>query len=196
MWAVTGHTTTIIAELRKITGSPMQPILTIPLSGELRLADPACGFLLPNDCRYFVLAAGVLNGKKTAEQSGDEIAACLNVNLVNVIRLCELILATVDDARICVVGSESGWKGSYDELYAASKAGVHQYVKTRYGLGPRQQLVAVAPPIIVDAGMTQRRPDLVKLMRSKRKMTTALHVAQTIRRLLQETDQKNEVVSL
>jgi NAD(P)-dependent dehydrogenase (short-subunit alcohol dehydrogenase family) len=186
---VTGARSEIIKALGRVTKEQMVRL-------EMDYADP--GAPLPEwlpDTRYFVLCAGVLHGKKILELTGAQIVECLAVNTVNVIRLCEHILDRVEDAAICVVGSESGWKGSYDPLYAASKAAVHAYVKTRRPLKRFQQLVAIAPPIISDAGMTTRRPDLEYVLKH-RKTTTSLHVAQRIYTLLKDSAKQNEVVSM
>lgn len=188
-YGVTGLRSKIITELGDITGEQMVRL-------EMDLADPAAPLpLWLPDTRYFVLAAGVLHGKRILELTGPQIVECLAVNTVNVIRLCEHLLTTRDDAAICVVGSESGWKGSFDQLYAASKAAVHSYVKSRRVTGRYQQLVAVAPPIIVDAGMTLRRPDFEQIRVSSRKTVTALQVAERIQALL-KSDRQNEVVSM
>lgn len=189
-WAVTGARSKIIAELADITGEQMVRI-------DMDLADPGAPLPLGYpDTRYFVLAAGVLHGKRILQLTGREIIECLAVNTVNVIRLCEDILARVDDAAICVVGSESGWKGSYDQLYAASKAAVHAYVKTRRVQGRHQQLVGIAPPIIIDAGMTTRRPDFEQIKAGARKTVTSLQVAERIHDLFYKSGRQNEVVSM
>ena len=188
-YGVTGVRSKIVTELADITGEQMVRL-------DMDLADPAAPLPLGlPDTRYFVLAAGVLHGKRILELTGREIVECLAVNTVNVIRLCEHILAERDDAAICVVGSESAWKGSFDQLYAASKAAVHAYVKQRQTAGRYQQLVAIAPPIIIDCGMTTRRADFEDIKASSRKTTTAFHVAERIVSLFR-SDRKNEVVSM
>lgn len=185
---VTGARSKIITELAEITGEQIVRL-------EMDLADPGAPLpiFLP-DTRQFVLAAGVLHGKRILELTGAQIVECLSVNTVNVIRLCEHILAERDDAAICVVGSESGWKGSFDQLYAASKAAVHAYIKTRRTTGRYQQLVGIAPPIIIDCGMTTRRADFEQIKQA-RKTVTAFQVAERIQALL-KSDRNNEVVSL
>jgi short-subunit dehydrogenase len=188
-WGVTGARSKIVTELADITGEQMVRL-------DMDLADPGAPLPLGlPDTRYFVLAAGVLHGKRILELSGREIIECLAVNTVNVIRLCEHILAEREDAAICVVGSESGWKGSFDQLYAASKAAVHAYVKTRHTTGRYQQLLAIAPPIIIDCGMTTRRQDFEQIKAGARKTTTAFHVAERIYELF-KSERRNEVVSL
>lgn len=119
-----------------------------------------------------MLAAGALYGKRVAEQSVYEIATGLAINLISPMRLSEQILGANAHARICIIGSESGFNGSYDEVYAAAKAGLHKYVETRRVL-PTQQLVAVAPPIIADAGMTLRRDDYPEILKKRRTVTSA-----------------------
>lgn len=141
----------------------------------------------------FVLAAGVLVGKRISDMSPIEAYETVNVNLISVLRLCERILTRIPTARICVIGSCSGIKGSFDELYAASKAGVHQYVKTRKVLDS-QQLIAVSPCIIADSGMTERRSDYPRVL-EERQTVSAREVAEVVYGLLSMTPiVSNEVV--
>jgi NADP-dependent 3-hydroxy acid dehydrogenase YdfG len=97
-------------------------------------------------------------------------------------RTCERILTLVPNARICIIGSCSGIKGSYDQLYGASKAGIHYYVKTRKVLDT-QQLIAVSPCIISDSGMTRRRSDYDDVIEN-RDTVTAKQVADVVYGLL------------
>ncbi len=106
----------------------------------------------------YLFCAGVMLGKAPDKCTWSEEAELLDVNLMTVIHCCEKILSANHNARICIVGSESGIAGSKDRLYGASKAALHNYVETRR-VGRWQQLVAVAPGIIADAGMTLRRED-------------------------------------
>lgn len=188
-WAVTGVRTTIVRELQKLTGELMIRL-------DMDTSDIAAPLPALPDVDYFVLAAGVLHGKRVLDLTADEIASCVSVNFVNVLRLCEHIFANHPRAQVCIIGSESAWKGSFDQLYAATKAAVHSYVKTRRSLGPLQRLVAVAPPIIRDSGMTQRRGDLEQLMRSGRKMCSARDVARRVYGSMRDGVHQNEVLSL
>ena len=188
MLAVTGRRTTIIEALRRIVTDEVVRI-------DADLSDPACAFQLPKADKY-VLAAGVIHCKRITGQSAAQIVASLSVNLVNVVRLCETILDTNPTARICVVGSESAFKGSFDQTYALAKSAVHRYVETRK-VGSAQQLVAVAPHIILDSGMTRRRhdyPELVEEAEAGKKFTTPEEVASVIRFLLWEPTVINNVV--
>jgi NAD(P)-dependent dehydrogenase (short-subunit alcohol dehydrogenase family) len=117
----------------------------------------------------YLFCAGVLRPKKIAEQSDAEMTETLLVNCFSVIEVCDSIIEANDTARICVIGSESGYSWSFDGAYAASKAALHRYVETKRLRTSEQQLVCVAPSIIGDAGMTVRREDKQQL--HEREMT-------------------------
>lgn len=106
----------------------------------------------------YLMCQGILYGKRRVDMTSDEIATTYRVNYVQVACMCDTILHHNDKARICIVGSESGVTGSYDEIYADSKRLIHHYVETKT-LRKDQQLVCIAPSIIEDAGMTIIRAD-------------------------------------
>ena len=184
--AVTGRNTTIIERLEGLlpAGETVRRWPWHPCHGES---------LVENDllmAERHVLAGGLLHQKTIAEQSLDEVRESLDANLLRPVLLCEGILASNPRARICVVGSDSGFMGSHDTTYALAKAALHAYVETKRVSG-EQQLVCVAPSIIWDSGMTQRRNDLSELparakAHPKGRFLTAEEVARLIRFLLYE----------
>ena len=137
--------------------------------------------------RYF-FCQGLLHGKRRVDQTEAEINNTYNVNYAYICKMCNIILEHNTNARICVMGSDSGITGSYDEVYADSKKLLHHYVETKI-LKRNQQLVAVAPWIISDAGMTLRRNDMDNLSNlcrrhPKGRFITSMEVAETVRHLL------------
>lgn len=156
MLAVTGYNSQIVQDLLPLLpeGEEVQHLDDIDAGAE-RMID-----------RY-VFCAGLLRPMKIIEQSVDEIRESLDVNLIAPVHSCETILLSNPNARICIIGSESGFTWSYDGTYAASKSALHRYVETKK-LGPKQQLICVAPSIIEDAGMTLRREDTDNLERRRR----------------------------
>lgn len=108
----------------------------------------------------FLFCTGYLCGKPIAEQSPNETARAYNENFADIATMCDQILAVNRNARICIIGSESGCCGSYDMAYAGAKAAMHLYVERKRLEHPGQQLVAVSPTVIWDSGMTQARTDL------------------------------------
>jgi len=136
-----------------------------------------------------VFCAGVIYPLQITSQTPDLIFDSLAVNLVCVMQMCEHVLNHNPYARIVVIGSESGNKGSFDNTYAASKAGLHSYVRNRTLSHPGQQIVAVAPTIIEDTRMTQDRNDLDTVVdrakkEPKQRLLQAKEVAECIYFLL------------
>lgn len=121
----------------------------------------------PLDAGRYLFCAGLLQAKRIAEQDCNEVGDSFLVNAGDVIRDCDRIITSNPKARICIIGSESGFSWSFDGAYAAAKAAVHRYVETKRLTDARQQLVCVAPSIIGDAGMTLRRHDRLVLERKK-----------------------------
>lgn len=175
MLAVTGYRSKIVEELRK---------LLPPEEEVVRLDD----LRSVTDCNQFVLCAGLLRPRQLFGQGDAEIAEGLEVNLIRPMLLCDQILSRNNQARIVVMGSESGFSWSYDGVYAASKAALHRYVETKK-LKPDQQLVCVAPSIIEDCGMTLRREDKDNLesrrqAHPKQRFLKAVEIAKLIHFLL------------
>lgn len=139
----------------------------------------------PVDAERHLFCAGILRPKRGSEQTAEEVQESLQVNLWSVIEQCEHILSANVKARICIIGSESGISGSHDDVYAAAKRSLHQFIETRRLKSPHQQLVGIAPSIIRDAGMTLRRDDASNLMmrratHPKQRFLDAIEVARLI----------------
>lgn len=122
---------------------------------------------VPTSSDRYLFCHGLLRSKRSWEQSLDEVAEGYRANCTSIIEACDRIIATRDDARICIIGSESAYRGSYDGVYAAAKADLHGYVETVRLRTPEQQIVAISPGIIADAGMTTRREDIDNLERRR-----------------------------
>jgi NAD(P)-dependent dehydrogenase (short-subunit alcohol dehydrogenase family) len=178
MLAVTGYNSRIVQEL-----TPLLP------EGEevVGIEHRAETVNLPASNRY-LFCAGIIRPKRLTEQDHQEVGETFTVNCLRPMQFCDAILDRIDNARICVIGSESGFSWSYDGAYAAAKAALHRYVETKK-LKPGQQLVCVAPSIIEDAGMTLRRTDHENLARRreespKKRFLRAAEVAKLVHFLL------------
>lgn len=173
MLAVTGYRSTIVTELRNL----------VPKDEEVVRFDGHT-----NICDRFFLCAGLLRPKTLTGQTAAEVDETLFVNLIRPMRICDGILQRNPNARIVVMGSQSGITWSYDGAYAAAKAALHRYVETKK-LGPHQQLVCVAPSIIEDTAMTRARTDVENLKKRmdshpKRRFLKAIEVARMVHFLL------------
>jgi NAD(P)-dependent dehydrogenase (short-subunit alcohol dehydrogenase family) len=153
----------------------------------------------PLDAERYLFCQGSLNSRRLAERSDTDIANSWLANAGSVIRACDRILENNSGARICVIGSESGFSWSHDGAYAAAKAALHRYVETR-PVGRNQQLICIAPWIIADCAMTMRRLDrdnLVKMMEQhpKGRFLRAEEIAQWVKFLLYDsTDYVTSIV--
>jgi len=159
--AVTGARTSVVQGLLALV--PDEDVVTIGRHDDdtVRL-DLAAEFdvtAVPTDVDRYLFASGLLIPKTLAQQSFEETARSLAVNLTSVVRICEHVLTHNPTARIAVVSSESS-RGSYDTTYFFAKVALDAYIEGRRLSAPGQQLVAVSPTIIMDSGMTQRRHDL------------------------------------
>lgn len=135
----------------------------LPEGEEARRMDlPAGGAEGSPGFTRYVFLQGLLPGMALGDHNDRGAGEVFAVNFVQVAQECDAILETNPQARIVVVGSESGFSGSYDMAYAGAKAALHLYVETKR-LQPGQQLVGVAPSIVSDAGMTTRRTDTERL---------------------------------
>lgn len=130
----------------------------------------------------YLLCNGRLFGKSSKDITNQEIETTLHDNYIATVKICDKILYENRKARICVIGSESGYKGSYDTFYAGSKAALHHYIENKTLLKD-QQLIGVSPGIISDSKMTLDRKDKdvlrIKLMKHpKLRFLTSMEVAQ------------------
>lgn len=171
MLAVTGFRTTIVRELQGLVSH--ERVTRIERDFPFEQVD-----------RY-VLAAGILHSKPLCEQSPQERDQSLTVNFIEPLCHCEDALQRNPNARVVLIGSESAYLGSYDELYAVTKLALHRYVVLRKVL-PNQTLGLISPPIIADSGMTQRRHDYPDVLRERRHVF-ARDVARAAYRILYET---------
>ena len=136
-----GAGSSIAVELNKL--HPVRPVWR---------ADP-----IPLDGDRYLFCQGIIQQKRPVDQTSVEMLHTFWVNCARTIQECDRILDVNPKARICVVGSESAFKGSFDGIYAAAKAGIHRYVETKRLKYSGQQLVCVAPTCILGTGMNEQR---------------------------------------
>lgn len=145
---------------------------------------------MPEGERY-LFCAGLQIQKPASDLSAAEIKDLFRVNCDDVVRDCDRLLAGNPRARICVVGSEAAYTGSFNAAYAKAKAALHHYVEHKRLVHPRQQIVCVAPTMVVGTGMHQRRnpagvaaAERRRLEHPKRRWLQPIEVARMIHFLL------------
>ena len=109
----------------------------------------------------FAHFAGIMLSKSLPEAGYAEITEMMQVNLIAPMYLISQILPKLsDDGLIILLGSQSAYKGSYDDLYAVSKSAIHGLVGSLAPkLAPHKRIINVAPGITRDTRMTDRRSE-------------------------------------
>ena len=167
---IIGSSSTVSKELINLIDRETNDIITIGRSSDdlvylnvdFQTADKIDNIPLNYD-RY-VITLGYLIPKKITEQTNKETLDSMAINLLFPVRIIERILEVNQKARIVVLGSESGFKGSFDTSYFLAKAALSSYIREKYIKYPTQQLVMVAPSVILDTKMTQERDDLTQVL--------------------------------
>lgn len=106
-----------------------------------------------------LLLQSVISSTPILKRKSPDILSQVSINLLSVIKVCEIALKYNRHVKIIILGSESGIKGSFDIIYALTKAAIHKYVEERKIKYSKQQLLCIAPSTIIDANMTVKRKD-------------------------------------
>lgn len=118
------------------------------------------------DSNKILLLQSIISSKFFLKRKQSDIAKQISINLLSVIKICEIALKYNKKVRIIVLGSESGVKGSYDIVYGLMKSSLHKYVQERRINFPDQQLVCISPSTIIDSKMTLSRKDRKNIKKS------------------------------
>ena len=113
-----------------------------------------------------LLLHSIISSKFFLKRKQSDIIKQININLLSVIKICEIALMYNKKVRIIVLGSESGIKGSYDLIYGLMKSSLHKYVQERRIKFPNQQLVCISPSTIIDSDMTLKIKDKKNVKKS------------------------------
>ena len=152
---ISGWRSKIAEEFRALLPRDDPPIWGKPCEPDFPTAD-----------RY-LFCNGLLRAKSVEDQTQEERDEGWLVNFISIATQCDWIIQGNPNARICIIGSESAYKDSFDGTYAVAKQALHSYVEGKKLRAPGQQLVAISPGIIEDCAMTTRRRDKKNLERRR-----------------------------
>lgn len=116
-----------------------------------------------------LLLQSVISSIPILNRKNSDILNQISINLLSIIKVCEIALQSNKSVKIIILGSESGIKGSFDIIYALTKSAIHKYVEERKIEFPRQQLLCIAPSTIIDSNMTAKRKDNYNVIKSIKK---------------------------
>jgi 3-oxoacyl-[acyl-carrier protein] reductase len=109
-----------------------------------------------------IFLAGILPGLCLEQYEDAQIDHVMTVNFTGQARLTKALLPHMKSgSQIIVMSSISGERGSYDPIYAASKAAIIGFVKSlAIWLAPRVRVNALAPALIAGSTMfDEMKPD-------------------------------------
>ena len=113
-----------------------------------------------------LLLHSVISSTPFLKRRSLDIVSQISINLLSVVKICEVALQHNKKVKIIILGSESGIKGSFDIVYSLTKAAIHKYVEERKIKYPEQQLICLAPSTIIDSHMTIKRKDKRNIQKS------------------------------
>ena len=198
---VSGYSSVIVAELVKLLKVEKSSIQICNV-GRPKQSDIFCDFADYDSLKNFVnnelsslkfsgffLNHGVLFGKQASSMSIQEINDYMMINCYSYLFILER-LANIKNINVVVMSSISAKEGSYDPIYAATKAGVDSYrLRAAKDFHESSRLNFISPGIIKDARMTTSRKDVknVDLAASRtptKNLTTSIEVARLAKYLL------------
>ena len=199
---ITGYTSTISKELIKIFNKKS----TIKIYSVGRKDDSSfhCDFtnyssiknfiqevIQQNHFDYIFLNHGILLGKKALELSEKEINEYMMVNTFSTIAILEA-LTNYKNTNIVVTSSISAKEGSYDPIYASTKAGVDTFrIRSSSSFDSSIRLNFISPGVIEDSFMTTSRKDKDNVQSisdstPSKRLTNSYEVAKLVYFLLSE----------
>lgn len=200
---ISGYSSEIARELTKLIRA-QNSSLQVCNVGRSAESDVFCDFACFNSVKRFVeddlfalnpsgffLNHGVLYGRKASSMSLDEINSYMMVNCFSFLLILEA-LANIKNINVVVMSSISAKEGSFDPIYAATKAGVDSYrARAVRDFDQSSRLNFISPGIISDARMTTSRQDMENVRASEdrtptRQLTNSLEVARLAKYLILE----------
>lgn len=124
----------------------------------------------------FVNCAAILPAIPIGESTAASLTDIFNVNVISPMLICSQLVGRMSPGgAIILVGSISGFKGSYDDPYAATKGAIHSLVKTlALKFAPDARVIGLAPGM---TDGTQMTANLVPGLREKTLQTIPLRQA-------------------
>jgi len=140
-----------------------------PMTPRGNISAHLCDFENPDSRRELVLAligdgidamvilSGAVLGKNLAITSDEEMDYLVGVNLLGPARLLRDLLPVLNNgARVLLVSSVAGERGSFDPMYAATKGALIPFAKSlATWRGRRMTITVVAPGAIEDSAMVR-----------------------------------------
>ena len=141
---------------------------------------------LDQDVNHVILYSwGVLNAQRLIEQDKQTTWNSVYLNFILPARLLERLNRSNVRFKFIYISSESAVKGSYDAVYAMSKAAMERFIREIRINECGSSCLGLAPSMVEDCGMTVRRVDQENVRRAadehpKKRLLYAEEIAELV----------------
>jgi len=164
----------------RVTGTSS---LDLDLTSDRSIADFASR---QQDVDALLVLSGVLPGKSLGEYDRAAIDHVMSVNVVGPALLVQAIAPRLrDGALVLLMSSVSAERGSFDPIYAASKAALSGLARSlAVQLAPRVRVNAVAPALVEGSAMAEAMPPARRALHAERALVKRLMTVDEVGGLL------------
>jgi hypothetical protein len=114
------------------------------------------------DGDIIVYVSSILRNKRLEEQTAEEWHESFFINTILPIRIIKYLNENISNFTFCYLGSESAYKGSFDDVYFLSKNATQNFIEKFKLKSDKSRIFSIAPSTIL-SGMTLRRSDKDRL---------------------------------
>lgn len=149
-----------------------------------------------------VYVSGLLQSKRIEDQTFEEWTNSFYVNSILPIKIIKYLDKHINSFVFCYIGSESAYKGSFDDTYYLGKLMTQTFIKDFKLKSSDSRMFAIAPSTI-NSGMTLRRKDQFRVDEYRRKIRNGRFIdVEEIGKIIIELNSKkfkylsNEVINI
>tara|TARA_B100001027_G_scaffold31919_1_gene19242 strand:+ start:296 stop:904 length:609 start_codon:yes stop_codon:yes gene_type:complete len=122
-----------------------------------------------NEGDTVVYMSSILRNKRLENQSESEWTESFLINTIIPIKIIKFLNKNINNFTFCYIGSESAFKGSYDDTYFLSKNSTQKFIEAFRLKSKNSRIFTISPSTIL-SGMTLRRSDTSRLEEYRLKM--------------------------
>ena len=116
-----------------------------------------------------VYMSSILRSKRIEDQSNIEWQESFLINTILPIKIIKYLNDNFEHFTFCYIGSESAYKGSFDDTYFLSKSCTQKFIEKFRLKSDKSRIFTIAPSTIL-SGMTLNRNDVDRLEEYKLKI--------------------------
>lgn len=163
-----GHNVIALSHSDNLTTNQQLSVLKMDFLNSSEVSKKIAAYKLPS-IKAFINCAGTTHSKSIRETNADEIESIFRINLISPMMVIHSILPYLEDnSSIILLGSQSAYKGSFDDSYAASKGAIDSLVKSLSAkLAPKTRVINLAPGITYPTALTQIMPEELRQQKKK-----------------------------